>query len=55
MATVLDVVLPKSNVVLRLLSAQGFNAKDDHKEMLPVYGGNCLSHEAVQPWWQTFH
>jgi hypothetical protein len=36
------------------LWAKGLNAKDIHKEMFPVYGGMCLSHKAVPPWWQTF-
>jgi hypothetical protein len=26
------------------------NAKDFHKEMFPVYGGKCLSHEAFHSW-----
>jgi hypothetical protein len=29
---------------------KGLNAKDVHKEMFPVYGGNCLSHKAVYSW-----
>jgi hypothetical protein len=29
------------------LCAKGLNAKDIHKEMLPVYGGRCSSREAV--------
>jgi hypothetical protein len=29
------------------LWAKGLNAKDIHKEMFPVYGGKCLSREAV--------
>jgi hypothetical protein len=29
------------------LWAKGLNAKDIHKEMLPVYGGKCLSRKAV--------
>jgi hypothetical protein len=26
------------------------NAKDIYKEMLPVFGGKCLSHKAVHNW-----
>jgi hypothetical protein len=29
------------------LQAKGFNAKDIHKEMFPVYSGKCLSHKAI--------
>jgi hypothetical protein len=29
------------------------NVKDIHKEMFPVYGGQCLSRKAVHNW-QTF-
>jgi hypothetical protein len=29
------------------LLAKGLNAKDIHKEMFPVYGGKCLSRNAV--------
>jgi hypothetical protein len=31
-----------------------FNAKKTHKEMLPVYGGKCLSRKAVQNWVDKF-
>jgi hypothetical protein len=41
--------------VVRLLWAKPLNAKDIHKEILPVYSGKCLSRKAIQPWWQTFH
>jgi hypothetical protein len=33
--------------VVSFLWAKGLNAKDIHKEMFPVYGGKCLSHNAV--------
>ena len=29
-------------------------AKDIHKEMLPMYGENCLSRQAVHNWVQKF-
>jgi len=29
-------------------------AKDIHKEMLPMYGEHCLSHQAVHNWVQKF-
>jgi hypothetical protein len=32
------------------LWAKGFNAKDIHKEMFPVYDGKCLSRKAVHNW-----
>jgi hypothetical protein len=32
------------------LWAKGPDAKDIHKEMFPVYGGNCLSRKAVDNW-----
>jgi hypothetical protein len=32
------------------LWAKGFNARDIHKEMFPVYGGRCLSCKAVHNW-----
>jgi hypothetical protein len=48
MATVLEECATeeqRSNV--RFLWAKGFNAKDIHKELLPVYGGKCMSRKAV--------
>jgi transposase len=30
------------------------SAKDIHKEMFPVYGGNCLSRKAVHSWVEKF-
>jgi hypothetical protein len=32
----------------------GLDAKDIYKEMLPVYGGNCLSGKAVHNWVEKF-
>jgi hypothetical protein len=40
--------------VVRFLWAQGLSAKDIHKEMLPVYGGKCLSRKAVHNWVEKF-
>jgi hypothetical protein len=33
---------------------RGLNAKDIPKEMLPVYGGKCLSRKAVHNWVKKF-
>jgi hypothetical protein len=33
--------------VVSFLWAKGFNAKDIHKEMFPIYGGKCMSRKAV--------
>jgi hypothetical protein len=55
MATVLEeCITEEQRSVVRFLWAKGLNAKDIHKEMLPVYVGKCLSRNAVPPWWQTF-
>jgi hypothetical protein len=35
---------------VRFLWAKGLSAKDIHKEMLPVYGGKCLSRKTGQNW-----
>jgi hypothetical protein len=32
------------------LVAKGLNAKDIHKEIFPVYGGECLLRKAVHNW-----
>ena len=40
--------------VVRFLWAKGMAAKDIHKEMLPMYGEHCLSHQAVHNWVQKF-
>jgi hypothetical protein len=39
---------------VRFLLANGLNAKDNHKEMFPVYGGKCLSCKAVHNWAEKF-
>jgi hypothetical protein len=36
------------------LWAKRLIAKGIHKEMLPVYGGKCLSHKAVHNWVKKF-
>jgi hypothetical protein len=36
--------------VVRFLWAKGFNSKDIHKEMFPVYCGKYLSRGAVHNW-----
>jgi hypothetical protein len=40
--------------VVRFLWAKNMKAKDIHKEMLPMYGGHCLSRQAVHNWVQKF-
>jgi hypothetical protein len=35
---------------VRFLWAKGVNAKDLHKEIVPIYGGKCLSRTAVHNW-----
>ena len=40
--------------VVWFLWAKGMAAKDIHKEMLPMYGEHCLSHQAVHNWVQKF-
>ena len=39
---------------VRFLWAKDMAAKDTHKEMLPMYGGHCLSRQAVHNWVQKF-
>jgi hypothetical protein len=47
MATLLEGVLPKSNVLLCVsLWVKGLNAKDIPKEIFSVYGSKCLLHKA---------
>jgi hypothetical protein len=48
MATILE------SSFLRSLWAIGFNVKVIHKEMFPVYGGNCWSRKAVPSWVEEF-
>ena len=40
--------------VVRFLWAKNMEAKDIHKEMLPMYGEHCLSRQAVHNWVQNF-
>ena len=40
--------------VVWFLWAKGMAAKDIHKEMLPMYGEHCLSHQAVHNLEQKF-
>jgi hypothetical protein len=48
MATVLEECTTKEQrSIVRCLWAEGLNAKDIHREMFPVYCGECLSHEVV--------
>jgi hypothetical protein len=49
MATVLEVCATKQQrlAVRFFCGAKLLNAKDIHKEMFPVYGGKCLSREAL--------
>jgi hypothetical protein len=39
---------------VRFLWAKGLNEKDIHKEMFPVYYGECLSRKAVHNWVEKF-
>jgi hypothetical protein len=51
MATMLEAyTTEEQRFYVRVLWAKGLRAKDNHKEMFPVYGGECLSRKAVQPW-----
>jgi hypothetical protein len=44
MATMLEeYTTEEQRSVVRFLWAKELNAKDVHKEMLPIYGGKCLS------------
>jgi hypothetical protein len=54
MVTMLVVILAKSNVLLCVFCGEMDNAKDIHKEVLPVYGGKCLSRKAVHNWVAMF-
>jgi len=40
--------------VVRFLWAKNMEAKDIHKEMLPMYGEHCLSCQAIHNWVQRF-
>jgi hypothetical protein len=51
MATVLvEHTNREQHSVVRFLRAKGFDAKDIHKEMIPVYGGKCLSYKVIYNW-----
>jgi hypothetical protein len=50
MATVLEECTTDEQRCYALLWAKGLDAKDIHKEMFPVYGGKCLSHQAFHNW-----
>jgi hypothetical protein len=51
LATVLEeCITEEQRSVVRFLRAKELNAKGNHKEMFPVYGGKCLSHTAIPPW-----
>jgi hypothetical protein len=52
MATVLEQcnTEERRSAVLFFLWARGRNAKDIHKEMSDVYGGNCMLGKAVHYW-----
>jgi hypothetical protein len=43
-----------SGLLCVFLWAKELSAKDIHKEMLPVYGGKCLSRKAVHNWVEKF-
>jgi hypothetical protein len=40
--------------IVLLLWAKGLNAKDIHKEVLPVYDGKCLLLKAVHIWVEKY-
>jgi hypothetical protein len=42
-----ECITDEQHSVVHFLWAKGLNAKDIHKEMFPVYGGNHLSCKAV--------
>jgi hypothetical protein len=42
-----ECVTEEQRYVVRFLWAKGLNEKDINKEMLPVYGGKCLSCKTV--------
>jgi hypothetical protein len=55
MASMLQVyTTEEKRSVVRFLWAKQLNAKDIHKEMFPVYGGNRLSYKAVHNWAEKF-
>jgi hypothetical protein len=55
MATVLEECSTEEyRSVVRFLWAKGLDAKDIHKEMFPLYGGECLLRKAVRKWVEKF-
>jgi transposase len=44
----------KQYSLIRILWAKGLTAKDIHKEMFPVYYGECLSRRVVHSWVKKF-
>jgi hypothetical protein len=55
MVTMLEVYITEEQCsVVLFLWARGLNAKDTHKEMVPVYGRKCLPCEAVHNWVEKF-
>ena len=40
--------------IVRFLWAENMEAKDIHKEMLPMYGEHCLSRQVVHNWVRKF-
>jgi hypothetical protein len=55
MAIVLDqYTTEKQRSVLLLLWVKGLRAKNIHKEILPLYGGKCLSRKAFGSWLEKF-
>jgi hypothetical protein len=54
MAIALEYATEKQHSVVVFFCAKGLNSKDIHKEMFPVYCGNCLSRKAVHNWVQKF-
>jgi hypothetical protein len=48
MATVIEgCTTDQQRSVVRFLREKGINVKVIHKEMIPIYGGKCLSRKAV--------
>jgi hypothetical protein len=55
MATMLEVyTAEEQRSVVCFLCAKVLNAKDIEKEMFPVYGRKCLSHNAIHNWVEKF-
>jgi hypothetical protein len=44
----------EQRTVVRFLWTKGLNAEDIHKEMSPVYFGQCLSRKAFHDWVEKF-